>query len=24
MDYIYENIVWPLYEDRYEHTLDAF
>lgn len=24
MDYIYQNIVWPLYEDKYEHALDAF
>ncbi len=24
MDYIYQNIVWPLYEEKYEHALDAF
>ena len=24
MDYIYDKIVWPLYEGKYDHALDVF
>ena len=24
MDYIYDKIVWPFYEGKYEHALDVF
>lgn len=24
MDYIYDKLVWPFYEGKYEHALDVF